>query len=82
MLLSLMCTCHTCDFQNRIKAHTVNLHGEAFLTSDAPTEDARNLDYIKLGKEEMDNEDDFEEETGLGYPGAGVGVHKVVHDRA
>lgn len=61
---------------HRIKTHTVNLQGEAFLTSDAPTEDARNLDYIKLGKEEMDNEDDFEDDTGLGYPGSGLGVHK------
>ena len=61
---------------HRIKTHTVNLQGEAFLTSDAPTEDARNLDYIKLGKEEMDNEDDFEDDTGLGYPGSGSGAHK------
>lgn len=46
-----------------IKAHAVDFNGESFLTSDAPTEDARNLDYIKLGKEEMDNEDDFEEDN-------------------
>ena len=49
-----------------IKAHTVDLNGETFLTSDAPTEDSRNLDYIKLGKEEMDNEDDFEDVGGTG----------------
>lgn len=46
-----------------IKANTVNLNGESFLTSDAPIEDARNLDYINLGKEEMDNEDDFEDDV-------------------
>ena len=64
---------YVCIRKYRIKAHTVNLQGESFLTSDAPTEDARNLDYIKLGKEEMDNEDDFEDDTGLG---SSSGVHK------
>lgn len=47
-----------------IKANTVNLNGDSFLESDAPQEDIRNLDYIKLGKEEMDNEDDFDQDIG------------------
>jgi hypothetical protein len=47
-----------------IRDNTVNLNGdnnESFVESAAPEEIERNLDYIKLGKEEMDNEDDFEQ---------------------